>query len=340
MADLQVGYGLQMVETSSSFNKGLLAIMAITVEPATDLNRYLDEFIPYVKEKLLAQTIKRNHGLKTWVKLNVLFDKISTDDIAPMAGFLNSRTFLFNNEVELDDKLQDLRDDIIRNNDHFQQNKSGMIFKEVVSASINILNFYPLRHAGSYQDVPKYLEWKKAIVNVKNNDERCFMWSVLSALHPVDRTHQPNNKRNYESYTHEKNLDKLSYPVDLSQIPLMEEKINEGQTMKISLNVFGYHDDRGLIRYPIFVSKIKGDIVIDLLYWNGHFAWIKYFNRFMSDITQHNGEKYFCKACLGHFSSEHCLFDHQQYCEGMESCGQVFIMPAVGSILKFRSTSY
>ncbi len=149
MADVQVGYGLQMVETSSSFNKGLLAIMAITVEPATDLNRYLDEFIPYVKEKLLAQTIKRNHGLKTWVKLNVLFDKISTDDIAPMAGFLNSRTFVFNNEAELDAKLQDLRDDIIRNNDHFQQNKSGMIFKEVVSASINIFNYNPLRRAGS-----------------------------------------------------------------------------------------------------------------------------------------------------------------------------------------------
>ena len=42
----------------------------------------------------------------------------------------------------------------------------------------------PLK-ASSHIPLPKELQSKKALLNIQNNDEKCFLWSVLAHLHPV-----------------------------------------------------------------------------------------------------------------------------------------------------------
>ena len=57
---------------------------------------------------------------------------------------------------------------------------------------------------------------------------------------------------------------------------------------------------------------------INLLYYSDrqetqyHYAWIKNFNRFMSDITHNANKKYFCMKCLLHFYSEESLIKHNK----------------------------
>ena len=38
-----------------------------------------------------------------------------------------------------------------------------------------------------YIELPKFIGDKKAIVNVKNNDQYCIIWAVLSALYSVEK---------------------------------------------------------------------------------------------------------------------------------------------------------
>ena len=36
----------------------------------------------------------------------------------------------------------------------------------------------------SFIDLPPFIKNKKACINVKNDDDQCFRWAILSALQP------------------------------------------------------------------------------------------------------------------------------------------------------------
>ena len=56
---------------------------------------------------------------------------------------------------------------------------------------INIIAYSPLR-GSSYIELPKELAVKKAIINMKNEDDQCFKWAVTRALNPVDKNAADN----------------------------------------------------------------------------------------------------------------------------------------------------
>ena len=50
----------------------------------------------------------------------------------------------------------------------------------------------------TYIETPRELSNKRCIVNVKNSDQKCFLWSVLAHLHPV--SNHRDRVSNYEAY--------------------------------------------------------------------------------------------------------------------------------------------
>ena len=70
-----------------------------------------------------------------------------------------------------------------------------------------IVQYDPLR-ASTYLPLPTKIKDKKACLNIKNRDEKCFLWSVLASLHPVQRRDHPMRVTKYVPYEHE--LDTLS----------------------------------------------------------------------------------------------------------------------------------
>ena len=61
-------------------------------------------------------------------------------------------------------------------------------------------------------------------MNVQNEDNKCFLYSVLAKLHPVEK----NTERlsNYEPYIEELKTDGISMPMRLQQIPKFEKMKN------------------------------------------------------------------------------------------------------------------
>lgn len=49
---------------------------------------------------------------------------------------------------------------------------------------MNVNKFNPLR-GSTYIKLAHDIQIKKAIINVKNTDNQCFTWAILSALYPV-----------------------------------------------------------------------------------------------------------------------------------------------------------
>lgn len=67
----------------------------------------------------------------------------------------------------------------------FEHCESGWSFTSVSHLEININKFSPMR-GGSYLELPSVIKNAKSCINIKNNDEYCFLWSILAALFPAN----------------------------------------------------------------------------------------------------------------------------------------------------------
>ena len=75
---------------------------------------------------------------------------------------------------------------ILQGIDIYQRNGCNWYFKEVVRLEIHTVDYKPIR-GSSYILLPDFIMRKKAIINIQNRDNKCFLWSVLRYLHPANR---------------------------------------------------------------------------------------------------------------------------------------------------------
>ena len=85
---------------------------------------------------------------------------------------------------------------------------------------------------GSYIPTPKSIIGKKAIINVKNNDENCFLYSILTHIKWNSKEKNKNKVSLYKPYLHELRTDGINMPMKLEDITKFE-KLND-----LSINVY------------------------------------------------------------------------------------------------------
>ena len=152
-----------------------------------------------------------------------------------------------------------------------------------MSLSVNVAKYVPLK-GSSYIELPKCLQTKKAIVNVKNEENKCLQWALLSCLHPAkDHTQRVNKCMQFK----ELRFTGVDFPVPLSQMPKVERLNN------LAINVFGYSKQAGI--HPLYLTKDLTSDPINLLLitevndgkTKSYYCWIKDFNPFCHDQTKH-----------------------------------------------------
>jgi hypothetical protein len=114
--------------------------------------------------------------------------------------------------------------------------------------------YTPLK-ASSYIPLSKKLKTKKAIVNIKNSDNKCFMWSILAGIHKVPLHSHPERTHHYQEFQDELNFEDIEFPITIDKIGKFERQNN------ISVNVFGYEH----VLFPIYITKEHPDTHVNLL---------------------------------------------------------------------------
>ena len=105
--------------------------------------------------------------------------------------------------------------EILERISNYQRNGSGWYFKEAISLEIHTVYYKPMKGL-SYIPLPDNLMRKKAIINMENKDNKCFLWSVLRYLHPT----QKHSSRLTDLRKHENDLNfkGTDFPVKLKDI--------------------------------------------------------------------------------------------------------------------------
>ena len=129
---------------------------------------------------------------------------------------------------------------------NFQQNGSNWVFVKVNQLEIHLAEWRPLG-GSSFLPLPKKLKDKKAVINMKNDDDQCFKWCISRALH-FTNDHPERVTKDLIEFSERLNWDGLSFPVDLKQIKIFE-KLNP----LLSINVFGFEE----VFYPLRIAEIN-----------------------------------------------------------------------------------
>ena len=120
---------------------------------------------------------------------------------------------------------------------------SGWIIKSMDEFILKICKYTPIM-GSSYMKSPKKIENTKSVVNVQNEDDKCFLWSVLANLHPakdhVDRV------SNYEPFLDELKTNGIKFQMRLQQIPKFEN-MND-----LTINVY-MTDKDGSDIWPVYI---------------------------------------------------------------------------------------
>ena len=243
--------------------------------------------------------------------------------------YLRTKTSTIYRGDEIADCCSAMNADIMAKNEHFVRNESNLEISRIYYVSIALSRFAPL-DGNQYQELPELLESKRAMINVQNKDNRCFGYAILSALHP--QTRASNRPQLYSQYFEPEGLNRLHYPISPTDIPEIDNILN------IKVNVFGFFDDQGKGRYPIYVSKKQEyRAEIDLLYWNEHYAWIKRFSAFIYDLSPKHSMKFFCKRCFGVFLTKDTFARHETICDKRDFDSVLYRFPPPDSIIRFKS---
>ena len=278
--------------------KGMFKTFELKGLDDTDLKNYLEKASSYTENQIKEELIN-DKSLKVELSVAVNLARRSDNEIIKAKLFFNSGLQVFTDTTNIPEVYEEMKQKMIESFATYTSGGSGWIFQGIEKLFLKVDKCNPLKGEG-YIDLPQAIKTKKAVINVKNKDNRCHKYAILSALHhdEVDQKNT-NSPSQYKKYAGKLNFTDIEFPVLLKDIDKFEK-----QNPEIKVNVFGYKKCVHISR----LNKTDPQNAIDLLLIsneeNQHYCWIKDFSRLVrAELTKHKATAYFCKRCLNKFAS-------------------------------------
>ncbi|XP_050524619.1 uncharacterized protein LOC126896153 [Daktulosphaira vitifoliae] len=315
---------------------------------------FLDEAKPEII-KLLTELISKD-SIKFNLKLEGAY-KIPHTSVIENRSFKTAARTLCMADNDLHAILEEEFNKLMHEEEVYTSKGSGFSIDSVNGLLLSVYRYKPIG-GSSYIKLPDSIEAHKAIINVKNNDEMCFKYSIMAkyvdAPNPSRISHYLNAPENYD-------FSELNYPVEVKDVKKFEKR-NPG----VSVNVYGLkmceptcnvdkiHNRKNNKEYIVVPYKICDQELndhFDLLLFNDestngdkyHYAYIKNFSRLVrSQIINHRATMAICKRCFKGYIDEPNkpdkavrLAEHKRQCVLNKPVAP--IMPTVGSSLRFQN---
>ena len=291
------------------------------------------------QKSILVDFLKKNRNMKLNIRCEALFEKQADDEAAEIIYNLPATRFNVQNEDELTNAIEDSVKQILLSIDNLEGLASGLKFKKVISINIHYDRYDPTR-AGSYVELPRFVMLKKACINIKNKDNKCFKYCVQSVVYNLLRKCHPEEMYNYNKLNDTLlNWDGVKFPTGNRDIDRFE--INNNGL--VSINIYEVDDtlnDDKIIN--VRTTKIRdAKHHIDLLRIfdnennNSHYVVINSLSRLISkQLNNFKNPKHICRYCHRPCSSKITLDKHlEKGCMAIE--GQQIKLPEKGSYIEF-----
>lgn len=226
-------------------------------------------------EKLVNDTDSIGKKVKTVLVCEMVRTDIETGRNTYTIAYFNSRTHSIISDEDMDIAYNQMRDKMLESLAKYLVLGSGWRLHSIDSLDIQITKYRPL-NGRSYKPLPKEVAPRKAVINMKNDDNQCFKWSITRALNPVERDAERVTKTLKEQ-AKKLNWNGVRFPTTLRDISKFESN------NKISVNVYSYDDDEKEV-YTLKVSKSSESHKqhVNLFLYDEHYSVVKNLSRLVS----------------------------------------------------------
>ena len=177
------------------------------------------------KASQLKEFLRNHRSIKIRIILVCIMEKQISEKINKFIvqdkAYFNTETYINLESTDLKVILSQMMKEILEKIYIYQRNGSAWYFKEVTSLEIHIVDYKPIK-GSSYIPLSDFLMREKAIINMENKDNECFLWSILRYLHPIEK--HETRLTDIRKYENDLNFKGIDFPVKLKDIPKFENQ--------------------------------------------------------------------------------------------------------------------
>ena len=236
--------GLSVVEISKAFKRYARSYKVEIVDHKDPLAQ-LEASKSSIKD-LFKDLLNEMKGFKYQITINVLLSKEKeNENIEHAPVYFNSATkIVINSEFNLEKSFQEI---LYRIDNEWINEGSGWIFESINGEYVNIFIYSPLV-GNTFVELPNELKnSRKGLINIKNNDNKCFPWCHVRHLNSVSKSLNRITKED-KKLVSSLNYEGIEFTVSRKDYCKIEKQNN------ICINVFCYENR---LIYPIYVSDEK-----------------------------------------------------------------------------------
>ena len=209
------------------------AMETFVIKPL-DANRYnYESFLDDIKYRvydLLEKQLSKKRGMRLQCTLLADFYLAGDEEKKMDEKNFNSSCQPVVNIHDIKQTISTYITDIKYQISEFQTMKSGWVFYKNKSLMINVYRFKPLK-GSSFIELPQIIQNKKGCLNIKNDDNLCFLYCIIAHDRPIKNIERPSKLKNF---VHEYNVKGIDFPMSINQITKFEKLNNK------SINVYAY----------------------------------------------------------------------------------------------------
>ena len=224
----------------------------LTVEVPTDGHRDLLEFLLNTKndiQDIIAEEVGVRRALKFYLNVRPQLSRIDSDGVETISTpYLCSTPSIVLQSTDIHEQIDKAGDRIKHLLDLHEGRVSGFSFDRILECQLNIATFDVIG-GSSNPPLPKYVQSKKATVNINSKDDMNFLYCLSYVRKPVAKHAQ--RPSHYTGKLNNFDISGIKFTVTLNQIEKFEQ-----QNPDFSVNVFKLDEqvDKDVKMIPLYTS--------------------------------------------------------------------------------------
>jgi len=279
----------------------------------------IETYFSYMKDyigRVVDDALKEMKSVKIQLCVDIVFRRYLADGVYEETKKpINSFTHILCNILQFESFYGEAYAKIDNTVSIFQNYGSGWVFHQVTGLDVK-LGIYRSLRGSCWFPTPKFLRNKNFLVNIKNNDKKCFMWAVLSVLYKVPQKNVSRPSTYYE-FIQNHDFDCLEFPVSDKMFPKFEE-VNQ-----IALNIFSYDVREHILPYYISKHNYTDFKTVNLILVKhpdypecSHYIGVRDINALMGKKQCHR--RILCYYCLRTYKKSTNMTLHVKHCSKQE----------------------
>lgn len=289
--------------------------VTLRISPKNEIGNVniLEDEIPYLMNKTLQKFPKIKLQIVLEGKFKKHIPELNDYEFKNMS--ISSKNKIIETENEIQETIVELLGQINRKIEGFQNNEAYYHLVNVENIDMKLREYKPIA-GSSYIELPKWIQFKKACINIKNDDQKCFKYCLTYHKHKDEIKTHPERLSHYKKWENDYDYSNIKFPVTVDDIKIFCRQNN------ISINVYivGEVKKKIIVPYITNAKNNKKSNHVNLLLItdneNSHYVYISNLSRLISNqLTKHEHNTNICERCFYHSSNIEVFNRHIDLCD-------------------------